>query len=137
MIGRDGRVLYVGHLADGRLEDALAEAKQPVAARVASVVVEGEVRTTSVGDAVAPFEATTLDGTVFRSQDARVVRPTAFVFLSPWCEDYLEKSRPAVSASCRDVREQVEGLVNDRKVRWLGIGSEQRLRAVLQSLSGQ
>jgi thiol-disulfide isomerase/thioredoxin len=37
VIGRDGRVLYVGHLADGRLEDALAEAKQPVAARVASV----------------------------------------------------------------------------------------------------
>jgi peroxiredoxin len=123
VIGRDGRVLYVGHLVDDRLEAALAEAKHPVAAHTASRPVHDVLPAPHVGDEVISFETKTIDGTVFRSQDASATRLTAFVFLSPWCEDYLEQSRPAVSASCRDVREQVEELANENAVRWLGIAS--------------
>ena len=32
VIGRDGRIQYVGHLADARLDAALLAARQPVAA---------------------------------------------------------------------------------------------------------
>jgi hypothetical protein len=45
------------------------------------------------------------------------------VFLSPWCESYLETTRPTLSANCRRMREQVAALTNDSEVRWLGIAS--------------
>jgi hypothetical protein len=46
------------------------------------------------------------------------------VFLSPWCESYLETSRAAVSAKCRDVRVQVDTLAKQHpQVRWLGVAS--------------
>ena len=46
------------------------------------------------------------------------------VFLSPWCESYLETSRAAVSAKCREVRLQVDALAKQHPgVRWLGIAS--------------
>ena len=46
------------------------------------------------------------------------------VFLSPWCESYLETSRSSVSANCRDVRVQVDALAKQHpQVRWLGIAS--------------
>jgi len=45
------------------------------------------------------------------------------VFLSPWCESYLATTRPAISASCRRTREQVDRLAQDPRVRWIGIAS--------------
>jgi len=50
--------------------------------------------------------------------------PVVLVFLSPWCESYLEKSRAAMSARCRDVRMQVEALAKQHpETHWLGIAS--------------
>jgi hypothetical protein len=46
-----------------------------------------------------------------------------FVFISPWCESYLETSRPELSASCRKAREQVDSLAKAVPARWLGIAS--------------
>jgi hypothetical protein len=45
------------------------------------------------------------------------------VFLSPWCESYLAKSRPALAESCRTARQQADLLARDANVRWLGIAS--------------
>jgi hypothetical protein len=65
-----------------------------------------------------------LDGSTFRAKEASGNRPTVFVFLSLWCEDYLASSRPAMSKSCRASREQIDSLVKRHtKVRWLGIAS--------------
>ena len=45
------------------------------------------------------------------------------LFLSPWCESYLEKSRPALARSCRAARERADVLAQGGNARWLGIAS--------------
>jgi peroxiredoxin len=97
VIGRDGRVLYVGHLADAALEAALAAASgggasaAPRGAAAATVAQAAPVALRLVnGGEVAIVAATGV--------------PTLLVFVSPWCESYLEKSRPERSVECRDAR---------------------------------
>jgi peroxiredoxin len=124
VIGRDGRILYVGHLADAHLDAALAAARAEPA-----VAVDGAARGAApgrryaIGDQVPELSPTTLDGGRFQFRDATDPRPIVLVFLSPWCESYLAKSRPAASASCRRMREQVSELGSANGVRWLGIAS--------------
>ena len=125
VIGRDGRVRYVGHLANESLDAALAEARSIEGPPVRRT--DGKVQTIArygIGDRLPDMTATTVDGQSFRARAAGERRPTVLVFLSPWCESYLAGSRPAVSLHCRLVREQVEVLVRERAdVRWLGIAS--------------
>jgi hypothetical protein len=46
------------------------------------------------------------------------------VFLSPWCESYLEKSRPERSRACRAAREAIEArIAKDPATHYLGIAS--------------
>ena len=45
------------------------------------------------------------------------------VFLSPWCESYLETTRPAASANCRRMREEVTAVAGEGNARWLGVAS--------------
>jgi thiol-disulfide isomerase/thioredoxin len=154
VIGRDGRIQYVGHLANERLDAALQAARSsrssPAGAAGASVAasagqnggVEGKpsvgVGKTSGhgpgdgsghgpgdGESAPPLSAKTLDGAQFNLQEpAAEQHPAVLVFLSPWCESYLETSRAAVSARCRDARVQVDALAKKHpQVRWLGIAS--------------
>jgi peroxiredoxin len=127
VIGRDGRIQYVGHLADERLDSALVAARAPaVAANGTGGTAGGTPKDTpryGVGDLLPPFSVETLDGSSFHARDRTAQRPTVLVFLSPWCELYLATTRPAVSASCRSAREQVNSLARDGRVRWLGIAS--------------
>jgi peroxiredoxin len=164
VIGRDGRVQYVGHLANEPLEAALIAARGVSAGAAARKLVAGgsphgatpardadgkvavggvgdptlaggagrkvaagEVggptlaggagRKVGVGDSAPEFSATALDGTRFGDKG-----PVVLVFLSPWCESYLEKSRAAVSAHCREVRTQVDELARQHpETRWLGV----------------
>src|SRR6201999_3776852 len=77
-----------------------------------------------MGDRVPDMAVATLDGSQFQARDPDKKRNTVWVFMSPWCESYLEKSRPKASSECRAVREQVESLVrSDSPVRWVGIAS--------------
>jgi peroxiredoxin len=127
VIGRDGRIQYVGHLADARLDAEL------LAARTAAVpggsdpaltpVSPAAILTYKVGDLLPQQSALTLDGRPFRLRDAGVSRHTVLVFLSPWCESYLATTRPVLSANCRRMREQVGALSGERNARWLGIAS--------------
>lgn len=127
VIGRDGRIQYVGHLADARLDAALVAARQagPASDAIGSeptrVATEG--RQISLGDPLPARSVTTLDGHVFPLHVPGTSRPTVLVFLSPWCESYLATTRPTISASCRRTREQVSELADDHHVRWLGIAS--------------
>ncbi|MBS0583927.1 MAG: redoxin domain-containing protein [Proteobacteria bacterium] len=127
IIDRDGRIAYVGHLADARLDAALADARKGVAVAAAKPL--------AAEDAAAPVaqKAKTLDGGEIALADPARKRRTVLAFLSPWCETYLEKSRPQSSAQCKAVREQLVAHGKDARVRWIGIAaglwaSEQDLR---------
>lgn len=125
VIGRDGRIQYVGHLADARLDAALVAARQasPASATAASAPAPSGGPVINVGDRLPPRSVQTLDGKPFAFQTSETSRPAALVFLSPWCESYLATTRPAISASCRRPREQVSALAQDRHFRWIGIAS--------------
>jgi peroxiredoxin len=127
VIGRDGRILYVGHLADARLDAALTAARAEPAAAVSGAEGAAQVaalpRRYQIGDRIPALAPATLDGGRFQFRDAADSGPLVLVFLSPWCESYLATSRPAASQSCRRMREQVSELVGANGVRWLGIAS--------------
>jgi hypothetical protein len=125
VIGRDGRIQYVGHLADEHLDAALAAARSaPAASHAASRAADAPaIRQYQAGDMVPAKAPRTIDGRPFPLRDPQSQQPTMLVFLSPWCESYLETTRPAVSQNCRRMREQIAALNNESGVRWLGIAS--------------
>ncbi len=117
VIGKDGRIAYVGQRADAQLDAALAQVvATPAGGRVDRAVgAPRAVERHAVGDPLPQIAARTLQGSRVRA---------AFVFFSPWCESYYADSRPALARSCRDVREQVAALArDDAGVRWVGIAS--------------
>jgi peroxiredoxin len=137
IIGRDGRIQYVGHLADQELDAALAAARAPAQAPAQTgspspggaepkivALSNNDPPPIAVGDRLPKQSLRTLDGQHFEFQ--RVAAPqrmTILVFLSPWCESYLASTRPDVSANCRKMRMQFSALAGDPRVRWLGIAS--------------
>ncbi|QNK02960.1 TlpA family protein disulfide reductase [Dyella telluris] len=124
VIGRDGRILYVGHEANARLDAALAQARSSSPAPVAAVAaVPKDEPHYDVGDRVPAFDVHTLDGKSLPAFGATPGQPTVLMFLSPWCESYLAKSRPAMAQGCRTARERAEVLARDNHARWLGIAS--------------
>ena len=143
VIGRDGHIQYVGHLANERLDAAIQAARSSpgmgatggaaggsaagrdagagAANAGATNAVAGATKTSrsEAGDRAPLLSAKTLDGSQFSFQE-----PGVLVFLSPWCESYLATSRATRSANCRDVRVQVDALAKEHpRVRWLGIAS--------------
>jgi thiol-disulfide isomerase/thioredoxin len=183
VIARDGRIRYIGHLADQELDAALIAARAPSHATAHGTAVAGpDPAAIGVGDLLPKKTLRTLDGRRFEFQPSAAqpsaaqpsaaqpsaaqpssaqpssappstappstAQPgaaqqagnarhtgasqqtgaserkiTALVFLSPWCESYLATTRPAVSASCRNSRMQIETLAADPRLRWLGIAS--------------
>jgi peroxiredoxin len=124
VIGRDGRIRYVGHLADQGLDAALLAAR--TAAGPGFARNERHAATENrygIGDEVPDTAPKTLDGHAFPLRTSGLKGPTVLVFLSPWCEEYLATTRPVVSANCRTAREQVNALARSQHVRWLGIAS--------------
>ncbi|GLQ45013.1 hypothetical protein GCM10007862_00640 [Dyella lipolytica] len=124
VIGRDGRILFIGHEANAKLEAALLAARTSTASSGTLAAMPSEEPHYDVGDRLPDLAVPTLSGEAFHlpSQTGKN-QPTVLVFLSPWCETYLAGSRPALAASCRAVREQVAALSRDTHVRWLGIAS--------------
>jgi thiol-disulfide isomerase/thioredoxin len=135
VIGRDGRIMYLGHLADKELDAALTAARAaqltPVArdslapaTATATATANSDPAPIGIGDRLPKQSLRTLDGRRFALRPATPEQTlTALVFLSPWCESYLATTRPEVSANCRSIRTQVGVLAGDPKVRWLGIAS--------------
>jgi peroxiredoxin len=122
VIGRDGRIAFVGHEVNGALEHALLAARRTDA--VPPVAQADAVPAHRDADEHLPALAiATLDGGPFRIGAGAPAQPTVLVFVSPWCESYLADSRPAYAAACRRMREQVASLSATPGVRWLGIAS--------------
>jgi peroxiredoxin len=123
VIGRDGRIAYVGNLADERLEEALRAAQRtPAAAAVAAAAPARELHY-EVGGRASDLRLVAIDGQAVAAVDPAGHRPLALVFLSPWCESYLAQSRPARAGACRAVRTRIEAMASDPSVRWVGIAS--------------
>lgn len=127
VIDRNGRISYMGHLADADLDAALAAARrapmEPVAAATGPTREAAAGRTAQSRDLFPEATVQTLDHQAFALRGDAQRRPTVLVFLSPWCESYLADSRPKVSKACRDARLQVEGLAQSSRARWLGVAS--------------
>ena len=115
VIGRDGRVAYVGHLINASLEAALAGTDHAGKASAAKGhAASGRNASTHV---------TTLDGKTFDLGVSPGGKPRILVFMSPWCEGYLAQSQPITGAECRSAREQSEKLHAHSEAQWLGIAS--------------
>jgi peroxiredoxin len=123
VIGRDGRILYVGHLVDEKLETALRTARAEPATRVAEADAGPAPPALRIGASVPQVALKTTDGRAVALSDPDGTRPTVIWFLSPWCESYLAKSRSRRAAACQAAREQVERLSKDGRARWVGIAS--------------
>ena len=127
VIGRDGRIQYIGHLADARLDAALRAARTAAApagtAEDSPAAAAPAIVPLAVGSQLPSESARTIDGHRFHFLDAHDSRHTVLVFLSPWCESYLETTRPAASANCRRMREEVTAVAGEGNARWLGVAS--------------
>lgn len=122
VIGRDGRILYIGHEANAALDAALLAARTTAGTAAAGAAAPKQEPHYDTGDRVPAFDVATLDGKHFALPQAG--QPTALVFLSPWCESYLATSRPGLAQSCRAMREKVTALATPgTKVRWVGVAS--------------
>lgn len=116
VIGRDGRILQVGHLADAKLDNALKEAIAEPPARP----VAGADRIAISGHFQAPLLKTST-GEPLKVADG--ARPSVIFFFSPWCETYLKSSRPAMAQACLDQVQKVTRISRDSSVRWLGVAA--------------
>ena len=129
IIGRDGRIQYIGHLADQQLDSALLAARAPVAdgrkvaTRHSTSGETNRARRFAVGDQIPNAALPTLDGRRFQLAKQGFTGPTVLVFMSPWCESYLATTRPTVSANCRVAREQVAEISRGHQARWLEVAS--------------
>jgi peroxiredoxin len=107
LIDADGRIVYVGHEASEDLDGALEklshstpQSKLTSAKRSRSV----EHQRATVGNKAPEFSVDGATGK-WTFTPGQVGKPTVIAFITPWCESYLKKSRPAVSDSCRKTRE--------------------------------
>lgn len=122
VIGRDGKVLYIGQSDDERLDAALAAAaKQPP--RVASV--ESTMPKRSAGLTRLPDLALrTIDGNELGLASNNGGKPTVMVFFLSWCETYdFPKNVPDLAARCGDIRKAAERGNAAGDARWIEIAS--------------
>lgn len=111
VIGRDGNIVYVGHLVDDKLEAALASAiaEHPgrASARMSSATDQNARQAErNVGE----IKIQTTAGASLRLGDPEGIRSTVLAFISPWCESYLAERRPQRSRACKEAREDLQTL---------------------------
>ncbi|GAA3541036.1 TlpA disulfide reductase family protein [Zobellella aerophila] len=125
VIGRDGRIAHIGHLDNEELHAALrhAVAEDDDLAAQAATDKTTQITQFEVGDKVSDLQITMLDGTRVSLAAPANHKPRALVFFAPWCESYLAESRPRTSQACRRVREDVDKLIAQGGLDWLGISS--------------
>jgi peroxiredoxin len=124
VIGRDGKILYIGHFVDDKLETALKTARaEPAHAVQASMTSMPAISAMAPGAQVPDLSIRTTSGESLPLRDPQGSRSTVVMFMSPWCESYLAESRPARAAQCRSAREQSEALARNSHARWIGVAS--------------
>ncbi|WP_313289767.1 TlpA family protein disulfide reductase [Stutzerimonas nitrititolerans] len=123
VIGRDGLISHIGHLDDQALYTALERAvsEQTASASRSEINTAPKAPQFAVGDTVNELNIETLDGNQVRL--GKGDKPRALVFFAPWCESYLEESRPETSQACLRVRKDVDSLMGQVDMEWLGVSS--------------
>lgn len=122
LIGRDGRIAYVGHLADQQLDVALHKVlSAPRGHTVVKALYRPSQPVFKTGEIVRGLQARTNAGARVVLGRGHAGRLQGVVFFSTWCESYLATSRPAAAQACRRVREQVDRLAASGSVDWIGI----------------
>ncbi|NKQ12602.1 TlpA family protein disulfide reductase [Pseudomonas sp. SST3] len=123
VIGRDGRIFHIGHLDDQALHAALENAvsEQTASTSRSQANAAPETPQFTPGDTVTDLNIETLDGE--QVQLGKGGKPRALVFFAPWCESYLEESRPETSLACLRVRKDVDSLMDQGDIEWLGVSS--------------
>lgn len=118
IIDKQGRIAYVGHLVDAKLETALADARGGQSSH--DVSHQAALGNTATDD-VAKLTIKTIDGKEVPLVDPAHARKTTLVFFSPWCEGYFEKTRPESSAQCRAMRERLSAAHDAGNERWIAV----------------
>ena len=118
IVDKEGRIAYVGHLVDGKLETALADARKGASSN--SVMHQATPNIAATGD-VSRLTVKTIDGKDVPLADPAHARKTRLVFFSPWCEGYFEKTRPESSAQCRAMRERLSAAQDAGDERWIAV----------------
>lgn len=118
IIDKQGRVVYVGHLVDAKLENALADARDGKSSRS---VMQDAASGSSANDDVSKLTVKTIDGKQVPLVDPAHERKTTLVFFSPWCEGYFQKTRPQSSAQCRAMRERLSAAHDAGNERWIAV----------------
>jgi thiol-disulfide isomerase/thioredoxin len=116
VIGRDGRILHVGHLADAKLDSAL---KQAIAEPAAHPGADSG-RISAAGRFLAPALRTPAGEPLKVNDEAR---PSVIFFFSPWCETYLKSSRPAMAEACLNQVQKVTRISSGSGARWVGVAA--------------
>jgi thiol-disulfide isomerase/thioredoxin len=120
LIGRDGRIAYIGHQDGPQLEAAIRR----VIATAATVAPVAAARLTSVtpikaGDTVPDLNLVGPDGRTIHFQAGATGRARVIVFTAVWCEDYLSHTEPKSAEACRRVREDADHLSKYNGFEWL------------------
>ncbi|MFP8965037.1 TlpA family protein disulfide reductase [Pokkaliibacter sp. CJK22405] len=123
VIDRRGIITHIGHLDDEKLHLALKSAIAEQAGPAVAPQTTQANTTYGVGDQVSDLALKRLDGTPVNLAQSASGQPQALVFFAPWCEWYLEHSRPETSKACKRVLGQTEELMKQGGVEWLGISS--------------
>ena len=114
VIGREGRILYVGHLDDDRLDAALEKGDAQAPAGSASVEVAA-ARQLSIQRGRARAD--------FRLAGPSPTASSVSWSFSPMMRILCKESRPDLSEACRRTRMDVKRLAGTADERWLGIAS--------------
>lgn len=124
LIGRDGRIAYVGHLADQQFEAALQRVlnTDKIDFRPPAKSTATNEKVFKAGDVITNLSAQTIaDKKILLNGKSE--KPRALVFFASWCESYLAESRPETSKACLRVRETTEKLAARGDIEWLNIAS--------------
>jgi len=124
LIGRDAKIAFIGHLDGDRLADAIHKVLAAPAPAAATAAPAAAVRPAfRVGDVVQGIEAKMIDGGTVAIGPSRDGRPRAVVLFSAFCESYdgIKNNRPDKLETCRRIREEIEPLIAQGEVDWLGI----------------
>jgi peroxiredoxin len=127
LIDADGRVVYVGHAADERLDRALEQLSHSKPTGKPAQTERRRLRASPVprseGDSIGSFPIA-ISGRM-RSFGPDAKRTTVIAFITEWCESYLQESRPQVAQDCRKTREALSRASREvgDGVQWLTVAS--------------
>ena len=123
LIGRDGKILHIGHKDGEKLDLAFKTAiNQKVKVQPKSKKFE-KLNEIKIGDIAKELSFKNLDGkSIIVSKSSGKFKVLAF--FAPWCESYLAESRPKMAKTCKETRLKVDELLPKYKqVEWYGISS--------------